>query len=124
MRSKLGEVQEAPSPLHGAAAGSGGAPTVEAVLALASDQVAEALDGERGAAVQDPSIYRAHAARYEVGLVDKWLKHGTGLCVWRLWAAAHVCGSPLAALACSHLFYHPALAPALPAVARPHCPAT
>jgi hypothetical protein len=46
----------------------GGAPSTAALLALAGDQVAEALDAKHGAEVTDQSIYRAHAAKYEVGL--------------------------------------------------------
>ncbi|KAG2499369.1 hypothetical protein HYH03_002944 [Edaphochlamys debaryana] len=38
---------------------------VEALLAVGGDYVAEALDAERGAGVTDPSVFRAHAARYE-----------------------------------------------------------
>jgi len=51
-----------------AAATAGASPsflTVDAVMAVAGDQVAERLDAERGAAVRDQAIYRAHAARYE-----------------------------------------------------------
>ncbi len=36
------------------------------VLSIAGDYVAEALDKEKGAAVTDASIFRAHAAKYEV----------------------------------------------------------
>lgn len=44
----------------------GGAPTVDELLALAGDQLAEQLDAVHGAGVTDQSIYRAHAAKYEV----------------------------------------------------------
>jgi hypothetical protein len=44
----------------------GSPPTVDALLALAGDQLAEALDAKHGAEVTDQSIYRAHAAKYEV----------------------------------------------------------
>lgn len=39
---------------------------VSAMLSIAADWVAEAVDKERGADVTDPSIYRAHAQKYEV----------------------------------------------------------
>jgi hypothetical protein len=39
---------------------------VEALMAVASDYIAEALDKRLGSDVTDHSIYRAHAAKYEV----------------------------------------------------------
>jgi cysteinyl-tRNA synthetase len=44
---------------------------VDAILEVASDFVAEALDKERGSSVTDGSIFRAHAAKYEVGGCDQ-----------------------------------------------------
>lgn len=41
-------------------------PSIERMLAVASDQLAEQLDGQKGSSVVDPSIFRAHAAKYEV----------------------------------------------------------
>lgn len=58
---KLAQIQSAQQAL--AAAGPGA--SADAVYAIASDHIAAALDKERGASVTDPSIYRAHAARYE-----------------------------------------------------------
>ena len=48
---------------------------VEAILAVASDFIAEALDKELGDDVTDGSIFRAHAAKYEVllgGAASRW----------------------------------------------------
>ena len=39
---------------------------VGALMAIASDYVAEALDKQLGGDVTDASIFRAHAAKYEV----------------------------------------------------------
>ncbi len=39
---------------------------MDEVLAVAGDYVAEVLDKEQGAQVTDASIFRAHAAKYEV----------------------------------------------------------
>jgi cysteinyl-tRNA synthetase len=39
--------------------------TIDAVLSVAGDQVAERLDSDRGAEVRDQAIYRAHALKYE-----------------------------------------------------------
>jgi hypothetical protein len=50
---------------------AGGAPSVDALLALAGDQVAEVLDAQQGAEVTDQSIYRAHAAKYEVCRIEE-----------------------------------------------------
>jgi hypothetical protein len=36
------------------------------MLSVASDQIAEQLDAEKGSSVSDPAIFRAHAAKYEV----------------------------------------------------------
>jgi hypothetical protein len=36
------------------------------MLSVASDQLAEQLDAAHGSEVVDPSIFRAHAAKYEV----------------------------------------------------------
>lgn len=44
----------------------GAALTVDAVLSVAGDQVAEQIDAREGGQVTDQSIYRAHAAKYEV----------------------------------------------------------
>ncbi|GLC35821.1 hypothetical protein PLESTB_000497800 [Pleodorina starrii] len=44
---------------------TGGPDAIDALLALGGDYVAEALDKELGAAVTDPSVFRAHAAKYE-----------------------------------------------------------
>ena len=41
---------------------------VAAVVSVAGDYIAEALDKERGSSVTDASIFRAHAAKYEVSL--------------------------------------------------------
>lgn len=60
---KLKKVQEAQQQLEAVLAG--GSPTIDAVLAAAGDQLAEALDAKQGSAVTDHSIYRAHAAKYE-----------------------------------------------------------
>lgn len=35
---------------------------------MAGDYIAEALDKEKGSSVTDASIFRAHAAKYEVSL--------------------------------------------------------
>lgn len=40
-------------------------PSVDAILDVAKDAIAESLDRAKGANVTDPGIYRAHAARYE-----------------------------------------------------------
>eukprot|EP00775_Hariotina_reticulata_P001138 gene1138-1478_t len=42
-----------------------GNPSIDQMLAVASDQLAEALDAQKGSNVSDPSIFRAHAAKYE-----------------------------------------------------------
>jgi cysteinyl-tRNA synthetase len=63
-RHKLTRVEQAAQQL-GALASSSPIITVDAVLSVAGDQVAERLDAERGAEVRDQSIYRAHAAKYE-----------------------------------------------------------
>eukprot|EP00192_Tetraselmis_astigmatica_P007572 CAMPEP_0117672910 /NCGR_PEP_ID=MMETSP0804-20121206/14178_1 /TAXON_ID=1074897 /ORGANISM="Tetraselmis astigmatica, Strain CCMP880" /LENGTH=765 /DNA_ID=CAMNT_0005481587 /DNA_START=120 /DNA_END=2418 /DNA_ORIENTATION=- len=39
--------------------------SAETVLAAAGDAIAASLDAEKGSAVTDPAIYRAHAAKYE-----------------------------------------------------------
>lgn len=39
---------------------------MEALLAACGEYLAEALDKERGHLVSDLSIFRAHAAKYEV----------------------------------------------------------
>jgi hypothetical protein len=44
----------------------GATPSIDAMLAVASDQLAEQLDAAHGSEVVDPSIFRAHAAKYEV----------------------------------------------------------
>ncbi|KAG2442848.1 hypothetical protein HXX76_002927 [Chlamydomonas incerta] len=44
---------------------AGGAADAEALLAVGSDYVAEALDRALGANVTDPTVFRAHAAKYE-----------------------------------------------------------
>jgi cysteinyl-tRNA synthetase len=44
----------------------GAADDIDKLLALVGDYVAEALDREQGAAVTDPAVFRAHAAKYEV----------------------------------------------------------
>ncbi|KAF8056247.1 CARS1 [Scenedesmus sp. PABB004] len=40
-------------------------PSVDALLGVAGDQLAEALDAAHGSSVTDPGIFRAHAAKYE-----------------------------------------------------------
>lgn len=62
------------------------------MLALASDQLAEQLDAQKGTSVSDPTIFRAHAAKYEVRtraqmgggiscrlVVDCWCGGGGGI---------------------------------------------
>ena len=54
---------------------------VDAIVAAAGDAMAEALDKEFGAAVTDPAVYRAHAAKYEVrsglySIQDRWPPRG------------------------------------------------
>jgi hypothetical protein len=44
----------------------GAAPSIADMLSVASDQLAEQLDAAHGSEVVDPSIFRAHAAKYEV----------------------------------------------------------
>ncbi|EFJ42920.1 hypothetical protein VOLCADRAFT_66444 [Volvox carteri f. nagariensis] len=44
---------------------TGASAPVDALIDLGGDYVAEALDRELGAAVTDPSVFRAHAAKYE-----------------------------------------------------------
>jgi hypothetical protein len=44
----------------------GASPSIEQMLAVASDQLAEHLDAAKGSSVSDHSIFRAHAAKYEV----------------------------------------------------------
>ena len=39
---------------------------IDALMAIASDYIAEALDKKLGGGVTDNSIFRAHAAKYEV----------------------------------------------------------
>jgi hypothetical protein len=39
---------------------------MDQMLAVASDQLAEHLDAVKGSSVSDHSIFRAHAAKYEV----------------------------------------------------------
>jgi hypothetical protein len=55
---------------------AGGNPSIDQMLAVASDQLAESLDAQKGCNVSDPGIFRAHAAKYEVGLAAlsfQWL---------------------------------------------------
>lgn len=46
-------------------------PSIDQMLAVASDQLAEQLDAAKGAGVSDHSIFRAHAAKYEVRRSEK-----------------------------------------------------
>jgi len=46
---------------------------VDELLSLAGDQLAESLDALHGAELTDQSIYRAHAAKYEVRSRCDWL---------------------------------------------------
>ncbi len=39
---------------------------MDAIIEVAADYVAEALDKDRGSTVTDGTIFRAHAAKYEV----------------------------------------------------------
>lgn len=59
---------------HAAPIGCAGSPAEQTatLLRVAGDWVAEALDKELGAAVTDPSIYRAHAEKYEVSKRGDW----------------------------------------------------
>lgn len=64
---------------------------VSAMLSIAADWVAEAVDKERGADVKDPSIYRAHAQKYEVGCRPRTLNADHVCSVQIPDAVAHVC---------------------------------
>lgn len=44
----------------------GGTVSVEDVLSVSGDFLAQMLDDEKGASVTDASIFRNHAAKYEV----------------------------------------------------------
>uniref|UniRef100_A0A383W906 cysteine--tRNA ligase n=1 Tax=Tetradesmus obliquus TaxID=3088 RepID=A0A383W906_TETOB len=58
---QLQQVQEA----FAALVAGGATPSIEAMLAVASDQLAEQLDAAHGSEVVDHGIFRAHAAKYE-----------------------------------------------------------
>lgn len=53
-----------------------GTPTVESVLAVSGDFVAEVLDAEKMATVTDQSIFREHAAKYEAEFMEDLEKLG------------------------------------------------
>jgi hypothetical protein len=62
---------------------AGNTPTIDSIIAAAGDQIAEQLDAEHGAEVKDPAIYRAHAAKYEVGaLCEKVNRQALG--IWQV----------------------------------------
>lgn len=44
----------------------GASPSIDQMLSVASDQLAEQLDAQKGSSVSDSAIFRAHAAKYEV----------------------------------------------------------
>ncbi|KAF6262603.1 tRNA synthetases class I (C) catalytic domain-containing protein [Scenedesmus sp. NREL 46B-D3] len=58
---QLQQVQEALAALLA----GGASPSIDAMLAVASEQLAEQLDAAHGSEVVDHSIFRAHAAKYE-----------------------------------------------------------
>jgi cysteinyl-tRNA synthetase len=62
----LAQLDAAAAALDAAAA----AADVPALLALAGDALAAHLDATRGAAVTDPEVFRAHAARYEAAFLE------------------------------------------------------
>ncbi|WIA42642.1 hypothetical protein OEZ86_008612 [Tetradesmus obliquus] len=58
---QLQQVQEA----FAALVAGGATPSIDAMLAVSSDQLAEQLDAAHGSEVVDHGIFRAHAAKYE-----------------------------------------------------------
>lgn len=55
-----------PQRCHLSAFTAGGSPSIQQMLAIGADQLSEQLDAQHGSEVSDLSIFRAHAAKYEV----------------------------------------------------------
>lgn len=70
---KLNQVQGVMQQLMDLSSSGNSSSSVADILAVAGDQIAETLDADKGASVADHSIFRAHAAKYEVGDLEHCL---------------------------------------------------